>query len=280
MSERHNLPNIDLLSKQEEVRLAKLMRAGDTDARAKLIEANMRLVIHIAGRYRERCKTYDDFQDIIQIGFIGLIKAADKFDPSMGCRFSTHAGYWIEGEMRRAVKTISHLVHISRCDLESLSRALDFQDEFYNRYGYYPTTSQIADHINMSVREYTNTINLLNITFFDDIPSEFDFDEGIEDTLPQLSSDEEVLDSSGGISNAEAFGQLATQMISSCPLRQQQVVKLHYEIGHDRCYSFEEIAGVLGMTRQNAWYNGEMSFKRKMLNDPNLLARAEELLSV
>ena len=112
-----------LLTSKEEIRLAKKIARGDSGARRQMIEANLRLVVNIAKRYMNRGF---QLQDLIEEGNVGLIKAAEKFRPSKGCKFSTYATYWIKQSIERAIANQSNLVrlpiHIS-ADISKVTRA-------------------------------------------------------------------------------------------------------------------------------------------------------------
>jgi RNA polymerase primary sigma factor len=135
------LTQTPLLTAEEEVELTRAIRRGDTRAREKLVEANMRLVINIAKSYRNRAIP---LEDLVQEGAIGLIQAAERFDPDKGFRFSTYATHWIRQAIGRAIdnkaKAIRLPAHISQC-LRKIERE---RQKYLLEHGREPSAEQLA----------------------------------------------------------------------------------------------------------------------------------------
>ena len=154
----NSIKRIPLLKLDEERALARLIAKGDIDARRKMIEANLRLVINIAKRYVNRGL---QIQDLIEEGNIGLIKAVERFKLSKGCRFSTYATYWIRQSIDRAIanqaNTVRLPIHVST-DISKLSRA---ERELTASFGREPSVRELSEKSGLSGR-YVNKLHAIN----------------------------------------------------------------------------------------------------------------------
>ena len=185
----------ELLTHQEEIDLARRVKAGDKKARQKLIEKNLRLVVSVAKKYRGYGLP---FEDLIQEGNIGLMKAVERFDPDLGYRFSTYATWWIQQAVQRAVedkgRTIRVPVHMAE-KTRKVGRAMSKLCVWLGRE---PTDEEIAQHLGWTVEEvrFVAITRLdatsLNQPVSEDTAAEFgDFieDERASDTLDALISE-------------------------------------------------------------------------------------------
>ena len=132
---------IPLLTAEEEIELAKRIEAGDQAAKDALIQANLRLVVSIAGHYNNRGMLY---LDLIQEGNMGLIKAADKFDYRKGFKFSTYATWWIRQSITRALADQARTIRIPVHMVETINRLIRTSRQLMQEHGREPTTAEIA----------------------------------------------------------------------------------------------------------------------------------------
>ena len=139
-----------LLTPEEELDLGRRARAGDERARARLIEKNLRLVVQVAKRYREMGLP---FEDLIQEGNIGLMKAAERFDPEMGYRFSTYAVWWIRQAIGRALEEKGRAIRLTAHVQEKARKAVRTRNGLSAQLGREPTDEEVAEKLGWTVKE-------------------------------------------------------------------------------------------------------------------------------
>lgn len=144
------LTQAPLLSPEEEIELTRAVQAGDQGARSRLIESNMRLVINIAKTYRNRAIP---LEDLIQEGAIGLMQAAERFDPEKGFRFSTYATHWIRQAIGRAIDNKSKAIRLPAHVSQSLRRIEKERMRLARELGYDPSPEQIATAMGISAKK-------------------------------------------------------------------------------------------------------------------------------
>ena len=146
----NEINQIPLLSAEDEKELAIKAAQGDSAAKEKLINSNLKLVVSIAKKFQGNGIS---FLDLIQEGNIGLIAAIDKFDTSLGYRFSTYAYYWIKTTISRAVNQQNRSIRIPVYMVEKLSKYKKIEQELSQKYNREPTENEIAEKMDISVKE-------------------------------------------------------------------------------------------------------------------------------
>ena len=151
--------NFPLLDEEQETELARRVQAGDEEARKKMIESNLRLVVHLAKHYQNRGLP---IEDLIEEGNLGLIRAVERFDPKFNCRFSTYAVWWIRQYMSRALISQSKIIRLPVHVVDEVNTYLKGKQKFVREFGREPSFDEVADFIDHEFSSFTPSMARLN----------------------------------------------------------------------------------------------------------------------
>ncbi len=233
---------VPLLTAEEEIDIAQRMEQGDEEAKQKLTEANLRLVVSIAKRYVGRGML---FLDLIQEGNLGLIKAVDKFDYRKGYKFSTYATWWIRQAITRAIADQARTIRIPVHMVETINKLIRVSRQLLQEYGREPTPDEIAKVMNISESKVREIIKIAQEPVSLETPIGEEEDSHLGDFIPD--------DDAPAPAEAASFTLMKEQLLDvldTLTPREEKVLRLRFGLddGHQR--TLEEVGREFKVTRE------------------------------
>ena len=233
---------VPLLSPEEEIELAKRMELGDENARKRLAEANLRLVVSIAKRYVGRGM---QFLDLIQEGNLGLIKAVEKYDYSKGFKFSTYATWWIRQAITRAIADQARTIRIPVHMVETINRLIRTSRQLLQELGREPTPEEIAEKMEMPVERVREIMKISQ----DPVSLETPIGEEEDSHLGDFIQDDHVQVPVDAATYTLLHEQLM-EVLDTLTEREQKVLRLRFGLDDGRPRTLEEVGRQFNVTRE------------------------------
>ncbi|BCG60282.1 MULTISPECIES: RNA polymerase sigma factor RpoD [Paenibacillus] len=233
---------VPLLSADDEVELAMRIKNGDEEAKRRLAEANLRLVVSIAKRYVGRGML---FLDLIQEGNMGLIKAVEKFDHNKGFKFSTYATWWIRQAITRAIADQARTIRIPVHMVETINKLIRVSRQLLQELGREPTPEEIAAEMELSVEKVREIMKIAQ----EPVSLETPIGEEDDSHLGDFIEDQEAL----APADAAAYELLKEQLedvLDTLTEREENVLRLRFGLDDGRTRTLEEVGKVFGVTRE------------------------------
>ncbi len=239
----NEIGQIPLLSEEEERELGRRSAQGDSSARQKLAEGNLRLVVSLAKHYTGRGV---QMMDLIQEGNMGLMRAAEKYDYTMENRFSTYASWWIKEAMQRAIDQQSREIRVPVHVAENMKKVQKISKDLQQKLGRDPLPKEIAENMPGKTEE-----DVKNILSYLQSPVSLETpvgDEG-ENSLGDMVEDKTEATPEEAM-NALVQKEEVSELLESLSERERQVIRLRYGLEGGKTHTLEEIGSILNVTRE------------------------------
>ncbi len=245
---------VDLITPEEEVNLARRIRAGDPEALSKLVKANLRFVVSVAKQYQNQGLS---LPDLINEGNLGLIKAAQRFDETRGFKFISYAVWWIRQAILQALAEQARIVRLPVNKIGSINRINRAFSKLEQEYEREPSSQEIADMLEMAPDEVKESLKTNGRTVSMDAPISSEEENSMYDVIPNTdapSPDRNLIN--------ESLSYEIERALSTLSPREAKVLKLYFGINMKHPFTLEEIGEELKLTRERVRQIKEKAIKR------------------
>ena len=233
---------VPLLTNEEEQELAILVEQGDTEAKQRLAEANLRLVVSIAKRYVGRGM---QFLDLIQEGNMGLMKAVDKFDYTKGFKFSTYATWWIRQAITRAIADQARTIRIPVHMVETINKLVREQRNLLQELGQDPTPEQIAERMDMTPDKVREILKIAQEPVSLETPIGEEDDSHLGDFI-----EDEVIENPVDYTTRVVLREQLDEVLDTLTDREENVLRLRFGLDDGKMRTLEDVGKVFNVTRE------------------------------
>lgn len=233
----------DLITAEDEVYLARKIKAGDTDALDKLTKANLRFVVSVAKQYQNQGLS---LSDLINEGNLGLMKAAERFDETRGFKFISYAVWWIRQSILQALAEQSRIVRLPLNKVGSLNKINKAFHELYQEFEREPTPEELANILNVDLAEVQTTLDVAGRHVSMDAP----FAGGDDLSLLDVLENKDAESADKGVAYLESLRKEIDRSLNILTDKQQEILKMYFGIGYDHPMSLEDIGQRYDLTRE------------------------------